>query len=372
MSPPLPDRTFLPPAAAFRLALLLALVLAVSGVAAVGFGAARVPLSTVWSVIAREAWSALPWPAPSGPILSGPPLSGPMPAVVETWSRAERNIVWELRLPRVLLGALAGAGLAGVGAVLQVLTRNPLADPYLFGVSAGASVGAVTVILYAGVVAGMPTLPGAAFLGALLAMLLVFAAARGRDGLVSADRLVLTGVATAFILHAVTNAMIVGAMDRGADAALFWMMGGFGNARWSVLPLPAGLTVLGLVWLCLRAGTINALALGDDAARSLGIDPTRLRLELFAVTALITGAIVSACGGIGFVGLILPHILRLVVGGNLRVLLPAAALGGALFLVWVDTIARIAFAPREIPVGVVTALVGGAFFLWLMRRRPAA
>ncbi|ALG75377.1 ABC transporter permease [Azospirillum thiophilum] len=334
-----------------RLPLLLAVLLVPSLVAAVGFGAAPIPVAKVWAVIAHELWPALP----------------PLPDA----SRAERNIVWELRLPRVLLGALAGAGLAAVGAVLQVVTRNPLADPYLFGVSAGASVGAVTVLLYAGAVAGSVGLPAAAFLGALTAMLAVFAAARGRDGTVSSERLVLTGVAVAFILHAVTNALIVAAMDRGADAALFWMMGGFGTARWSILPIPAGLTLAGLLWLWLRADTVNTLALGDDAARSLGTDPGRLRLELFAVTALMTGALVSACGGIGFVGLAVPHIARMLVGGSLRALLPVAALGGALLLLWVDVVARTAFAPREIPVGVVTALVGGAFFLWLMRHKSA-
>lgn len=342
-----------------RLPLLLAALLLPSLVAAVGFGAAPIPVAKVWAVIAHELWPAL----------------APLPDA----SRAERNIVWELRLPRVLLGALAGAGLAAVGALLQVVTRNPLADPYLFGVSAGASVGAVTVLLYAGAMAGSVGgsiggsvgLPAAAFLGALAAMLAVFAAARGRDGTVSSERLVLTGVAVAFILHALTNALIVAAMDRGADAALFWMMGGFGTARWSILPVPAGLTLAGLLWLWLRADTVDTLALGDDAARSLGTDPGRLRLELFAVTALMTGALVSACGGIGFVGLVVPHIARMLVGGPLRGLLPVAALGGALLLLWVDVVARTAFAPREIPVGVVTALVGGAFFLWLMRRKSA-
>ncbi|PWC50443.1 ABC transporter permease [Azospirillum sp. TSA6c] len=331
------------------LSLLLTSALALSAVAAVGFGAARVPIPKVWAVVMHELWPALAPPAEA--------------------SRAERNIVWELRVPRVLLSALAGAGLAAVGAVLQVLTRNPLADPYLFGVSAGASVGAVTVLLYAGAVAGMLGLPVAAFLGALAAMLAVFSAARGRDGVVTGERLVLTGVAVAFILHAVTNVLIVMATDRGADAALFWMMGGFGTARWSVLPVPAGLVVGGLLWLWLRAETVNTLALGDDAARSLGTDPGRLRLELFLVTALMTGALVSACGGIGFVGLVVPHIARMLVGGHLRALLPVAALGGALLLLWVDVVARSLFAPREIPVGIVTALVGGTFFLWLMRRR---
>jgi iron complex transport system permease protein len=324
----------------------LALLLAASCVAAVTFGAARVPAGIVWDVILSGI---------------GDGEAGASPA--------QRNIVWELRLPRVLLSAVAGAGLAAVGAVLQVVTRNPLADPYLFGVSAGASVGAVAVLLYTGPVLGAVTLPMAAFLGALAAMLFVFAAARGRDGASSSERLVLTGVATAFILHALTNFLIVGTTERGAETALFWMMGGFGNARWSFVPLPALLTLAGIGWLILRSGVTNALALGDDAARTLGVDPARLRIELFAVTALMTGAIVSVSGGIGFVGLVLPHILRMVVGGNLRALLPVAALSGGLFMVWVDVLARTALAPREIPLGIVTSLFGGAFFLWLMRRR---
>jgi iron complex transport system permease protein len=206
----------------------------------------------------------------------------------------------------------------------------------------------------------------------MAAMAVVFATARQRDGTPGSDRLVLTGVAVAFILHSVTNFMVVSAVNRGAESALFWMMGGLGNARWNVLPVPAMVVVAGLAWLFLRAETINAMALGDDAARTLGIDVGALRTELFVVTALMTGAIVSATGGIGFVGLVLPHIVRLLFGGNLRRLLPIAGLLGALFLVWVDVAARTLFAPREIPIGVVTSLIGGLFFLWLIRRRAPA
>lgn len=137
------------------------------------------------------------------------------------------------------------------------------------------------------------------------------------------------------------------------------------------VPAPLAITLAGIAWLRLRAPVVNALAFGDDTARSLGVDPARLRAEIFVVTALMTGAIVSASGGIGFVGLVLPHLVRLLVGGDLRRLLPLAALSGALFLVWVDVLARTALAPREIPLGVVTSLIGGTFFLWLMRRRAS-
>ncbi len=331
-------------------ALALVVLLLASGAAAVGFGAAAIPPRTVWRVLARELG-----------LQSGG--GAPFP------TRAERDIVWQLRVPRVILGAVAGAGLAVVGGVLQVVTRNPLADPYLFGVSAGASVGAVTVILYGG--AGIPALalPAAAFLGALAALLFVFVAASARGLPPTSGRLVLTGVAVAFILQAVTNFLIVGAANRGAETALFWTMGGLGAARWATVPVPAAVTLIGLLWLGARAPAINTLAFGDDTARGLGVDPARLRLEVFVVAALMTGAIVAVSGGIGFVGLVLPQIARLLVGGDLRRLIPLSAVLGAIFLVGVDVVARTAFAPREIPLGIVTAVLGGVFFLWMMRRR---
>ena len=328
-----------------------------------GGGLALALLAAVGLSVAIGA-VAIP-PGSVGGILLDELLPG---AVAVDWTRAERNIVWELRAPRALLAAATGAALATIGAVLQVLTRNPLADPYLFGISSGAAVGAVTVILYAGNTAGAMTLPVAAFAGALLAMALVFAASRTREG-TSSERLILTGVAVAFILQALTNFLIFNTLDRGADAAIFWMLGGFSNARWHMVPLPVIATLAGLAWLGLRARTINVLVLGDEAARSVGVDPFALRLELFVVTAVMTGATVSASGAIGFVGLILPHAVRLVTGGDLRRLLPLAALAGAVFLVGVDIVARVAMAPREVPLGVMTALVGGVFFLALMRRR---
>lgn len=332
--------------AAASLALVLAVVL--SAVAAIAFGAVPIPVAKVFGIVGDGF---------------GLPIGPP------DWTRAERNIVWELRVPRVILAAAAGAGLAAVGAVLQVLTRNPLADPYLFGVSAGAAFGAVVVILHLGNWAGPLSLSGAAFLGALASMALVFFAARSRSGAPASERLVLTGVAVAFVIQAGTNFMITSSLDRGAEAALFWLAGGLGAARWASVPAPCLITMLGTLWLVLRAPSVNALAFGDDTARSLGIEPHRLRMEMFVVTALVTGAIVSATGGIGFVGLILPHIARMAVGGDLRRLLPIVAPLGALFLVWVDVLARALFAPREVPLGVLTASIGGVFFLWLMRRR---
>lgn len=284
---------------------------------------------------------------------------------------AAKAIVWDLRVPRVLMGAVAGGGLAVVGGVLQVVTRNPLADPYLFGISAGASVGAVLVILYAGSWATAVTLPAGAFVGAAVALLLVLAASRGRARAATSERLVLMGVAVAFMLSALTNFLIVGAADRGAEVALFWMMGGLSTARWQTILVPAATTCVGVLWLVLRAPVINPLAFGDDTARSLGIDAARVRVEVFVVTALMTGAIVAVAGGIGFVGLVIPHVVRLVTGGDLRRLLPWSTMLGALFLTWVNVVARVAFAPRDIPLGIVTSSIGGLFFLWLVWARKA-
>lgn len=325
-------------------------VLAVSVVVSAGLGAVPISPSAAMGVLQLHLFP------------------GSTPIFGVTPSASQMSILWELRLPRVMLAVTAGAGLATIGAVLQVLTRNPLADPYLFGISAGAAVGAVSVILYAGHLAGPFTLPAAAFAGALLAMVFVFSAARTREG-VTSERLILTGVAVAFILQAVTNFLIFNALERGADSAIFWLLGGFSSARWKTVPIPLAVTALGIAWLCMRSHVINAMALGDEAARSVGANPHALRLELFVVTALMTGAIVSSCGAIGFVGLILPHAVRLLTGGNLQRLLPVVAISGALFLVWVDVVARVALAPMEIPLGVVTALIGGVFFLTLMRKR---
>ena len=287
-------------------------------------------------------------------------------SVTPDWSGGVARIVLDLRLPRVILGALVGAGLALVGVVLQAVTRNPLADPYLFGVSAGASVGAVLVIVHTGEVLGSLTLPLAAFLGALLSLLCVAAVALGTGG-IARDRLVLAGVAVSFVLMALTNLLIFMGDQRAAHSVVFWMLGGLGLARWDVL-LPPALVVLGgglALWLC--AARLDALLLGDEAAQSLGLEVARLRLLLFAGCALLTGALVALAGSIGFVGLMVPHMARRLVGGRHAVLLPIAALSGAVLVTGVDIAARVLLAPQELPIGILTGAAGGLFFIWLMR-----
>jgi len=332
----------------FRLLLLgLAVLLALSCALSLVFGAAQVPLERVLAILARQ-------------------LFGIEPAVVV--SVGQDSIVWQLRAPRVLLGALVGAGLALVGTVLQAVTRNPLADPHLLGVSSGAAFGAVVVVLYLGEFAGVLSLPLAAFVGAMASMLLVLAIA-SRGGRLHSERLLLAGVAVSFVMMAASNLLLYLGNPHAASSVLFWMLGGLGLARWELLWLPALCLALALVVLLGLGRALNALMAGEQSAVSLGLEPRRVRLLVFVVASLLTGVLVSLSGAIGFVGLMLPHVARFLVGAEHRRVLPVAALLGALFLVWVDVAARTWLAPQDLPIGIVTAAIGGVFFVALLRRR---
>lgn len=279
-----------------------------------------------------------------------------------------QTIITQIRGPRVLLGAVVGAGLAVIGMTLQALVRNPLADPYLLGVSSGASVGAVSVIVFGVGVAGAFSSSVAAFAGSLAALALVYGLSRS-GGHITTTRLVLAGVAVAYVLSAITSLMLI--MAESGDQArqvLTWLLGGLGGARWTTLWLPLGLVSTGLVVLLSQSRTLNVLLAGDDAATTMGVDIQRFRARMFVLASLLTGVLVAASGPIGFVGLILPHAVRLIVGSDHRRALPAAALAGGAFLVLADIAARTLASPQEIPVGVLTALCGGPFFLWLLRR----
>ncbi|BCI56160.1 ABC transporter permease [Mycolicibacterium litorale] len=278
------------------------------------------------------------------------------------------TVVVQVRAPRVVLGAVVGAGLAVVGMTLQALVRNPLADPYLLGVSSGASVGAVGVLVTGTTFLGVASTSVAAFVGALGALALVYALSRA-GGRITTTRLVLAGVAVAYVLSAVTSLMLLLA-DSGdrARQVLTWLLGGLGGAHWDALWLPLGAVLVGLVALLAHARTLNVLLAGDEAAITMGVDVDRFRAQTFVVASLLTGVLVAVSGPIGFVGLIMPHAVRLLVGGDHRRSLPAAALTGAAFLVVADLAARTVASPQEIPVGVLTALCGGPFFLWLIRR----
>ena len=278
-------------------------------------------------------------------------------------------IVWELRLPRVLLAAVVGAALTTAGTVVQVLVRNALADPFLLGVSSGASVGATSVLLF-GVFSGLGlwALSTGAILGALVAMVLVFLVAR-QGGSLAPLQLTLCGVVLAGLFESITSFLIFRGNPQATQSVLFWLLGSFGNAAWSQLPGPALGLGLAAVYLMAQARALNALAMGPDAATSLGVNVNALRRDLFLVTSLIAGLSVAVSGVIGFVGLVIPHIVRLLVGSDHRRTLPVGALVGASFMVLSDLLARTVVAPQEMPIGVITAIIGAPTLIVLIRRR---
>ncbi|GIH99882.1 FecCD family ABC transporter permease [Planobispora takensis] len=325
---------------------LLAALLGVSLVAAVGLGPVSIPFADVARMLGHRL---LPWlvqQAPGGP---------------------RAVIVLDIRLPRVLLGAVVGAGLAVVGAVLQAVLRNPLADPYIIGASSGASLGAVLVMLAGLSPFGPLSLPLSAFAGAIAAFALVLALSR-RGGQVAPARLILAGVAVAALTEAVTSYIVLTTPDKEVRSALFWSLGGLSGTQWRDVGVPALVVAAATAWAVSRAAPLNALALGDEGATSLGVEVDRLRLRLIVVCALVIGTVVAVSGGIGFVALMVPHAVRLASGGDNRRLIPIGALSGALLLVWVDVAARMLNRPDEIPIGVITAVLGSPFFLMLLVR----
>jgi iron complex transport system permease protein len=290
-------------------------------------------------------------------------LTGAKPAI----SPAYDQIVWNFRIPRVLLAALCGAGLAVAGVVLQALVSNPLADPFILGVSAGGSVGAVAVMaLGAGALGGLGV-SGAAFLGAMVAVALVFVLGQQR-GRLNPVRLVLAGVAVSYVFTSITSFLQLQTEPNNMRQIMFWLLGSVAGAHWDQLHV-AGVVVVGVtVLLTLYGRQLNALVTGDESATALGIDVKRLRLVLIVLTSLLAGVLIAVAGGIGFVGLMVPHLVRLAFGVDHRRLLPLAALVGAVYLVVVDLLSRTVDPPNELPLNILTALFGAPFFIWLMRR----
>lgn len=279
------------------------------------------------------------------------------------------TVVWQLRIPRVILAAVVGAALAVCGAALQAVVRNDLADPYLLGVSSGATLGAALAIASGIGVGATLGATGGAFVGAILALVLVLALVGGGRQL-SGSRLVLAGLIVGYFLSAATNLVVTLSDDRDAiRSVLFWSLGSLTLASWGDLALVTATTVAAVVLFTVWGRRLDAVGLGDDVARSLGTDPSRLRLQVTVVAAVTIAAAVAVSGAIGFVGLIVPHLTRRLVGAGHRRLMPASALLGALVLVVADALARTVLAPREIPLGVLTALVGTPLLMLLMYRR---
>ncbi|WP_144579031.1 iron ABC transporter permease [Agrobacterium sp. DE0009] len=314
---------------------LVAIALAVG--ISVGIGDMPIPLSTTYAAITNK----LGW------------------TTVEL-NRIHETVIWEYRLSRALVAVFCGAGLALCGAIMQALLRNPLAEPYVLGISAGASTGAVAVVIL-GIGAGAFSLSAGAFAGAFAAFVFVALLSSGARG--GADRTILAGVATSQLFNAATSYIVTTSGDaQQARDVMFWLLGSFGGVRWPEFALVSVVVGLGLVVCLFYSRVLDAFAFGDEAASSLGIDVGRTRVILFALTAIMTATIVSMVGTIGFVGLVVPHAARFVVGPLHARLLPACAVTGAVFMVLADIASRTLVPQQVLPIGVVTALVGVPFF----------
>lgn len=277
----------------------------------------------------------------------------------------KQQIVWDIRLPRILMALLTGAGLSITGAILQSVTRNPLADPYLFGISSGASLGAVVVMF--GLTNGMLSVTFGAMIGGGVSVVLMLALA-GKDA-VQVERLLLSGVAVSFMLSAFTSLILYYSSPSTAATLLFWMMGSFANSHWNELWLPSLVLLVGVSLFFVYRRWLSAIQAGDESAQTLGIPVNQLRLSMLVICAAITAVLVAHVGGIGFVGLMIPHISRFIVGAQVhRILLMSILLGGS-FMVWVDVIAHSLLPNQVLPVGVVTSAVGSIFFFVILKRR---
>lgn len=292
-------------------------------------------------------------------------------APLESIRESTQNIVWFLRAPRVLLGSLIGAALTLSGVGMQAFTKNPLAEPYVLGISSGASLGAVLAMLL-GVsvpVLGKLSVSMGAFVGALVSIMLVYLLAKSR-GSVTPIRLILVGVAVSAMFQAFTNYIVYTAPDDAAvREATFWMLGGLGSAEWEDLPLLLCLVPPAFLLMLALSKSLNAMMMGDSSAITLGVNLNVVRNLLIVVTALLTASSVAVSGCIGFVGLVIPHLIRSVVGPDHRKLIPISTLTGAIFLIWVDVGARMIKPPAELPIGILTAFLGAPLFLWMIRVR---
>lgn len=330
---------------------VLIAVLLVSAVAAIGLGSVAIAPDRVVGILLHHLFGL-----PTG-----------------SWSPTDEGIVWQVRFPRVILGICVGAGLAVCGMALQAMVRNMLADPYLLGVNSGASTGAAAAILFGfGAGFGEHALQGSAFVGALAASLLVYGIAR-TGGRVTSVRLLLAGVAVGYALYALTSFLIfAGGTAEGTRSVMFWLLGSLSLAEWGTpLIAVAVVTLVTVGALTVTGRKLDAMAIGDETARTLGVSPEQFRTALLVLVALCIGVLVAASGSIGFIGLVVPHLARRFVGSTHARAVPTAALLGGILLVWADIAARTVLAPQEIPIGILTALVGAPFLLILIRRMHA-
>lgn len=338
----------------FYLTLLLVTILIVAAVIlSATIGAVRVSATDIWKILANK--------------ISGKEI------FEMTWEAKTENIIWNIRFPRVLMAFIVGAGLSLCGVLMQALTKNPLADPYVLGISSGASAGAVGVIIlgWFSFMGGYSVIFGAT-LGAALSICLSLGIASIK-GRITSTQLVLAGIATSAFFSAVTNLIIYG-FNQGSDKtkmALYWMVGSLSGATWSRAKYVAIVAAVTVFVILLFARELDVLLLGDDVAETLGVDTRKTKLLIIVASTVLTGVVVSVSGVIGFVGLVVPHIMRSFVGSGHKRLIPVAILAGGLFTMIADLISRIIIAPEELPIGVIAAFIGAPFFLYLIRKGSA-
>jgi iron complex transport system permease protein len=332
---------------------ILGLLVALGAVAlfATTIGSVQIPFSTVWQVLLSHL---------------------PLVDIAPSWPGTTETIILDIRLPRVIMSGLVGAALALAGATYQGLFRNPLADPYLIGVAQGAALGAVIGFLlpFDGWGMGFGIIPILAFAGALISVAIVYSLARVGKTL-PMTTLILAGVALGALWGSIVSYLIITSGEK-MHGIIFWLMGSFSLSAWSEVGVVLPYVLVGVVVILLYARSLNIMQLDEEQAQQLGINVERVKLILLAAATLITAAAVSFVGTIGFVGIIIPHAVRLIWGPDYRFLLPLSVLSGAVFLIIADLAARTVLAPTEIPVGVITAICGAPFFLYLLRRRKRA
>ena len=286
-------------------------------------------------------------------------------------NKFQRSIIMDTRLPRIILAALVGAALAVAGAAMQGVFRNPMASPYVLGISAGAAFGAsLAIVTGISWLSGQLAVPSMAFLFCFLTLLLVYSISRTKGGFVPVETLLLAGIAVGAFFNALVSLMKYFAGEE-LSAIVFWMMGGLWQARWEDVAISLPMIVSGSAILWLMSRDLNTMMVGEEHALHLGLNVNGVRLIILLAASLVTAAAVAVSGIIGFVGLVVPHVVRLLVGPDHRILIPVSLLGGAIFMVWMDTLARTIILPAELPVGIITALLGAPFFVYLIisRRR---
>ncbi|MFS0727941.1 FecCD family ABC transporter permease [Paenibacillus sp. 1P07SE] len=324
------------------------LLLGASILASLSIGSAGFPLAQVWSILLHQ----LPWYG----------------AAESPWTKLEEAVIVQVRLSRVLLAILVGACLALAGAGFQGILRNPLADPYTLGVASGSSVGAAFLILFGMQhVIGLWSIPIVAFCTGLMTMFAVFWLARSQ-GAMGIETLILSGVVIQAFLSAFVSYMV--SLSQGVvNEILFWLMGSLSKRNWGHVQLLLPFVAAGLPFLVYYARHLNLLAMGERHAAHLGMRVERTKITVLVASTLLTAAAVSVSGVIGFVGLVVPHIIRLMVGPDYRLIVPLSAIGGGIYVLWADTLARTITSPKEIQLGIVTAFIGAPFFAYLLKRR---